>query len=216
MMARGGCCLGTLLMALGMVLLFGFIVIPSVPGAGDSDLVVGSLEPLFCKTGEALEIDSRQQTDMRGTMYSADTYCVNNDGARREVTDRVNMYGLVGFVGPFLVGLLLMLGGVIGMASRATRAAVESPQALLSSWGITSPEGGMNVRVNGVPVSTGQAGSPAGMSLSVNGVPVNPGQASHPASAEQKLRQLDDLLARNMITQKEYERLRQQVLDESF
>jgi hypothetical protein len=191
-------------MILAFAVLFIVIVIPSLPGAENSRLIMNALEPVLCKSGETLTQETRVQTDMRGTMRSPEFYCEAEPGARREVTNKATTYAMVGFVCPFVVGLLLTLAGFAGIARRAASAALQLPQAAgLSNQ--TGPDGATTLNVGGIPIR-----------ITTKGQMTVPDTPSSETSAAEKLRQLQDLRANNLISQEEYDRLRGQILDESF
>jgi len=106
--------------------------------------------------------------------------------------------GGVGFLVPFLVGLLLSIGSFAWMAARKTRSLVAGQSALFSTQD-TGPESG-TMQIGGIPIHFTRA------------------SAAQPGTSPlaEKLQQLQDLLSRNLITQEEYDRARRQILDEGF
>ena len=210
-MSRTGCCLGVLLMMLGMGLLFLIIVIPSLPGAENNGTIMNALEPLLCKSGETLTQDTSVYSDPRGTIRSPHYYCGTSEDTRREVPKKATTYGAVGFVAPLVIGLLLTIFGSIGMASHAARSVLKLPNVLESATGgsgayQTNPDGSITVNASGVPIHIATTGRTAFAEM--------PG--SSPTTAAQKLQQLEDLRTKQLISQEEYDRLRGEILDESF
>ncbi|MBK8024909.1 MAG: hypothetical protein IPK19_26695 [Chloroflexi bacterium] len=109
---------GCLLIITAMVLLFGIVVIPVLPPLAEDANVDSYLQSLLCPTGSTVEREIYQTTDVDGTGYSMNVYC-NLQGDRQDVTDKWTLYGIVGFVAPFLVGLFMLIGGIISRTRRA-------------------------------------------------------------------------------------------------
>jgi hypothetical protein len=208
-MSKLGCLLGVLLDLVAFVILFGIIVIPALPGAENNSTIMGVLEPLLCKPGETLTQTTSVIQDSRGTSRSPHYYCGMEPNAQREVTGRAVLYGAVGFVGPFLVGLLLSIVGMTSMARSAARKTIGGALNLTGSGTTyeTAPDGSMTINAGGIPVRIVPAARQAVPDLS-------PVHAEAPVT--EKLKQLQNLLAQNLISQEEYDRLRGQILDESF
>jgi hypothetical protein len=211
-MGRAGCFLGCLLMLVAFGVLGAIVVIPTLPGAENNATIMGLLEPVLCESGETLSQDTSVYTDTRGTTRSPHYYCEGDTTPRREVTDTATLYGVIGFVGPFLIGLLMVIGGAIWMARRATQTMTSQILTPSIPGGSYQPaaDGSFTVNAGGVPIriqTSGQTARPG-----VGGVI----QAQPNASTAAKLQELQSLLGQGLISQEEYNKLRQEILDDSF
>lgn len=201
-MMRTGCCLGTVLMLVAFAILFGLVVFPALPGGENHPLLTNTLEPLFCKASENLVEETLVQRDLRGTVSSPRYYCENEAGERRDVTNKAVLYGIVGFVVPFLGGLFLSIAGLTGIARKGVSSALDMSR-------YTPGEDG-TLRVGGIPVRVSAAGTPSAGSSSAGA------SSAGSKTAAEKLREIENLRAQNLITEDEYARLRAEVLDSSF
>lgn len=183
---------------------------------------------LLCNTGETYveELGAFVSDAMgrnAGRVFSA--YCVGTEGNRREITPQAFGVKAGVFAVPFVLGLLLTLGGIIGILSRMTRGIAAS---VMSSSGFGQPI---------VTTQTYRPGDPFQSStvVTINGQQVTPGELPPEAAnliqqvfdkmqmpmtpitsgsdLTAKLRQLQEARDANLISQDEYERVRQQILD---
>lgn len=181
-MAKVGC----LLILISMLALCLITVLPVLPFLEDSEAMDNMLQPLLCKSGETIERRQYSTTDSEGTSYSMDVFCQSATGVRREVTTRWFLFGIVGFLAPFLIGLFAVIFGVSRNVKNTAAQALEMAQM------------GGNAQYFGfdVPVST------------VSGMP------SQNATLSARLKQIEDARAAGLITSEEYDRLRQEILND--
>ncbi len=174
-MAKFGC----LLMILSMLALCGIIVIPVLPPFEESAEIDGYLLPLLCQPDENIERDQYSGPGSRGgTSYSMDVYCIDKDGERRDETGRWGLIGGGAFVLPFLLGLVMLIGGLNRNARLTTST--------------------LTVYPSGSQVNLGGSSFPSGEGLSLS----------------ERLKQLQDARDAGLVTVEEYERLRQEILNE--
>lgn len=130
-MARFGC----LLIILGVFLLFAVIVIPVLPFLDNNAAIDGYLNPLICQPGEKIIRELYSEPGMDGgTNFSMDVYCLDREEQRRDETGRWALTGGVGFIVPFMVGLLLFINGFSRRARTmgSTSTFGESPSVLVN------------------------------------------------------------------------------------
>lgn len=107
-MARLGC----LLIILSFAALCGIVVLPVLPFLNDTAVIDDMLAPLICQSGERIQRDQYSTTNRGGVSFSMSVYCLDQDGRQRDVTDRWTLLGLGTFALPFLLGLVMFIGGV--------------------------------------------------------------------------------------------------------
>lgn len=177
--------LGCLLMILAMVALFAIVVIPVLPFLDDNAEIDTMLQALLCEPGERVIRQQYSRTDSDGTSYSMDVFCMGRDEVRRDVTGRWVLIGVVGFVGPFLLGLAGLILGVNRFSNRARWRA-----EFANSTDTLPPS---------VTITTSRAA---------------PDDDGEDKSLSERLEELERARSLGLITEAEYERMRKAVLDE--
>jgi len=133
--------IGIVLIVLGFAVLFLFIVIPSFYRSIDQAPVLKSiLQPILCQSGEALTSTQIISHDEQGTGYTADFSCVNTRGQSRDVNGMAWLYGVGGFLVPFLIGLALVI--VAGRSRKAASLATPTYIQGTQGW-YPGQQGGM-------------------------------------------------------------------------
>jgi hypothetical protein len=190
-------------------------------------------QSLLCQPGEQIEqVTGGRSCDSFGRNCGTSfTYnCVNAAGTARDVT--LPTIGLLvgSFAGPFVIGLLLLMWGILGGVRRANRRVMTTA----TDWfGQTSNSGQPG---SGVVFKTIEPGQTATF-ISMNGQPVNPGDlppetaaklqsvmnmlgtsmnavnSTPQASLVAQLEQLQQARDKGLISQSEYDQLRQEILD---
>lgn len=108
-------------MFLSFFALCGIIVIPVLPPFEESAEIDGYLTPLLCQPEETILRDQYSGPSREGgTSYSMDVYCIDKDGDRRDETGRWALLGGGAFTIPFLIGLVLLIGGANRNTGNAT------------------------------------------------------------------------------------------------
>lgn len=115
---RGG--LGCLLIIAAVVILVVVMIIPVLPGTEREDFIDDYLQPVLCPEGWTVDRDLYESSDSEGTSYSMEVFCERRGEKDIDVTDKWTAIGIVGFVAPLLLGILII---VVGVTSRARRAA---------------------------------------------------------------------------------------------
>lgn len=183
-MARLGC----LLSIIGMVCLFGIVVLPVLPFLEKTTLIDDYLQPLLCEPGETIQRSQYSTRDSEGTSYSMDVSCRNSDRQERDVTGRWMLIGIAGFLVPFLIGLFMFIGGV----NRGVRRVVTTANGDVILPTPTTTIFGNKELVNSAMNAMRSAGS---------------------KSLTEKLQQVQDARDKGLISSEEYDRLRQEILD---
>lgn len=189
---RMGCAFGSLLMLLSFVLM-GFFMLPLI--FEDNETVMDWQTAVVCGQGERFTTAFTTQSDLRGTVRGGQVYCVAEDGTQTNVTGRTMLYALIGFTLPFLAGLVLTMRGMAGAALRVAGSAVQIDRQ-------TFPLDPKSTDVNAI--------------LRNFGVSLDDVQPSDPDGGRTLTAQLQDLQAaydQRLLTREEYERARQQIID---
>lgn len=183
-MRVSGC--GCLLMVLALGLLVGMTVIPALlPSLENAAVIREPLQRLLCTEGETLEGEQSVTNPRAGqTAYSMIPYCVDREGQRRLVQEEYFLYSLVGFVVPFVTGLVLLIGGSITASRHAQRHLVGS---ILQAAQTSTPR-----------ITTVQWGN------------IEP--ATEPATLAERLSELKQAYDAGLISQTEYETKRAEIL----
>lgn len=174
---------------------------------------------LFCDPGEryvesigALVFGSG--TRPLGREY--DIYCENSEGQQRDVTERSILIIAGSFVGLFVSGLILVLIGIIAVSARISRRVITTSAGPTTVFS-TSPGRGVQysstvVHLNDKEIPPEAADMIRQMfdSMQTASTQMQPSSGGDLVS---KLRQLEEARDANLISQTEYDRLRQQILD---
>jgi hypothetical protein len=122
-----GCLLGVLLILFAAVALFAVVVLPVIPGVGDTPLLMSLQGALFCPAGQTYGHDRSSYNVRPGeTFLALESYCVNSDGEQVAFTgeqeSRRFITSALIFVIPFVLGLFMVIGS-ISSAARSPRIA---------------------------------------------------------------------------------------------
>jgi len=165
----------------------------------------------LCEEGEKLveERGASEFTPGNGYSSSVRYFCENLEGQRREVTAQFveNIFGEISTIFPALGGSLLF----VGLCGLGGLLAFIGFLAVIIGGGSRSKT--VNVPV-GVPTGTRLGGQP--ISSSADLASFLGSSSSKPTSNTDltaRLRQLENALKNGLISQEEYDRLRQQILD---
>jgi hypothetical protein len=199
------------------------------------------LTGLVCKPGEQFsqEIGDTVANDFgRNRGQELAYYCINQVGGRRDVTEGVIFVAIGGFVIPLLMGIGLVIASIVGMVrgsqQRAAAAVVgnpasfggftnqpKTPSATAYEFDFSQPgQSATVITMNGQQVSPSDL--PADTAQLVNQVLDNMGAMIGDAkvwtmttagSLTEKLQQLQDAKDKGLISQEEFDRLRQEILD---
>lgn len=212
---------GCLFMVAAMAALALLVVIPVIPQTAENRSVDDYLTALLCEPGGRVVREQYSYTDFDGTGFSMTVFCETGKNAREDVTGKWTLFGIVAFLVPFLLGLLLFIVGITRRAMKAVNSGgmvrvggfSGSPNVVVTPYGSsTSPVEGIEfddgvLRVGGVQVTTGGF---APRQVDSFGQPATPADAPSLAA---KLRQIQEARDAGLISQEEYDRLRQEILD---
>lgn len=95
-----------------------FIILPTVTSIDSVPGMRPIMQTLLCERGETVEVESRTFTRPGRVSTSANFYCERESGARRDVTGKAALFGIVGFGVPLALGILLIIWGSISMKSK--------------------------------------------------------------------------------------------------
>jgi hypothetical protein len=184
----------------------------------------------YCEPGERLEQSQGLSVYTPGQGYarSVQYYCVDEDGNRREVTGEFaeNLFGGVSgifsafssplrieYLALFGLGILSVILGIVISVRRAFRVQPQPTNFDFSGAPVGSPSGNV-VQVNGQEYITSPelARRVQNMQNAAKFTTFVVGQQG--GDLTERLRQLDEALKANLITQDEYDRLRQQILNQ--
>jgi hypothetical protein len=155
-------------------------------------------------------------------------FCETSKNVREDVTAKWTLYGIATFLAPFLIGLLLFIVGLTRRAMKMANANMgglvnvsgggfgTTPQVVVNRYGTsTSPIEGIEyndgvLRVGGVQIATGGL-SPEQAETFRRQAQGSPAAGGDTLAA--KLKQIQDARDAGLITSAEYDRLRQEILD---
>ncbi len=207
--------LGIFLIVISMVLLF--IVIEE-----DSPLTLQLVTALHCGEGEKATQELGSYIPRSGTSSGGRPvwfYCINAEGIERDITAQ-GFFTMAGvFVIPFLTGLLMLIGGVTAAARAGTKQFLQATQIQGATVTFRDPETLVTSQANLTPeqqVRMEQAFNMLdkmmpGLKENLNVTTV---QSTGSGDLTTRLKQLEDARQQGLITQSEYDRLRQQILDD--
>jgi hypothetical protein len=216
-MSKLGCLVGVLLIVVAFTALFFFTVVP--PEARAQNPSIASLQnALFCNPNEQyVEVLGGRVTDSfgrnAGRAYSA--YCEDLEGQQRAATGRSFAIMAGAFAIPFLVGLALAVGSLIAMVSRGSRRAARSALPVT----VFPPQTGEGfsqvsvVTVNGQQVDSLPPEAAEVIRQVFDGFQASASQFATSGDLAGKLKQLQEARDANLISEAEFNRLRQQILD---
>ena len=217
-MGKLGCLAGVLLIIVGFAALFFFTIIPPETRAQDAS-IVNLQNALFCKPNERyVEVLGGYVTNSSGSSAgrSFSAYCENVEGQRREVTGRSFAIMAGAFAVPFLVGLVLCMVSLVALVNRGKRTAMQSvvPISVFGSQPGESFSKVSVVTVNGQPVDNIPPEAAEVLRQVMGGFQTTASQfASGSNDLAGKLRQLQEARDAGLITEEEFSRLRQQIMD---
>jgi hypothetical protein len=182
-----------LLLVLGILLdLFSVLFIGSalsLPAMADNnENAQNILNNLLCREEESYSQERYTRTDSQGTSTNTNMYCDAANGERRNVTGTMILMVAAGFTIPFLLGLGLIIGSSIALARRKVRNIMADPQIM--------------VRSTSYPITP-----------DVSQFQPTPQTTAEPTLTE-KLQQVEDALARGLITPDEYNAARKRILED--
>ncbi len=185
--------LGVLLIFLSVVVMIGGLVVPMFPEM-DSLGTVSLLETLLCGSGEKLEREQFNYSVAPGESgVSTTLYCVGYE-QREEVTGTWIVLVIAGFMIPFFIGLMMTIGGT---ARRSGRLVTQASGGLVDIQMGTIPK----VKVSGMDLSDF-------INTAMTGTRVEDG-----GSLKDRLKELKEAHDAGLISEEEYTRLRQEILD---
>lgn len=222
--------LGVLFIVAAFVLMFA-IIIPSESLRDNPDWL-NLQASLVCNPGERFQQEIGtyiRSSGLSGTGgFPVYNTCIDANGSERDVNGQWIAINLGGFFGvPFVVGLLLLLWGIIASVRRSMKRVVPA----VTAWdGATGTPGNIytfdteqpgqsatvvtinnkNARLQDLPPETARMVQQ--LLGSLTGA-IGQMDATNQADLTDKLRQLQEARDANLISQSEYERLRQQILD---
>ncbi|MEP7286016.1 MAG: SHOCT domain-containing protein [Chloroflexota bacterium] len=210
-MAKYGIVLGCVLMLLAFVALSVLVILPVLPFGEQNTFLLSVQGVLLCHPGEKFTLTGQDYSDFRGSARVFESACVSENGEPRNVDDARIPIALVSFLVPFLIGLFMVMIGSAAVTQRRVKAMLSGSSFKMPAKAMTdfniSEDGVMNI--GGVQIKLDKA---------MRGTPQVIRTADFMASGgdlTEKLQQIHDALAKGLITQQEYDQMRQRILDES-
>lgn len=185
-------------------------LIVALGGAGE-ELSGQLLAPFICEADETLGLQQRNMLTSTGSGQTIDFYCVDSEDDERDVTHAAIPVLIVVFVGLLVSGIIAFIVGVNLIAWRATR-------QISGFWGgqnfgsMSAQQGSIMDLRDGV-YQQYQTQNPEEMHSIFDRVFSQVGQAFKQDSLSERLQQLEDARQKGLISQAEYERVRQSILD---
>jgi|GEM_PF-3330313 len=222
---------GVLLILVAIAALLVLVVVPMLPGSNDNPAVPNFMGSILCEAGERAEIEVVFTTDNDGTGYTPYTTCIGREGQRTDASGKHLGIAVIAFVVPFLIGLFTLIfsprrlrrevtdawdiGGEVVQTARSVFGEVKTVSGGFTS-GFGSPQvevkdgllnvDGVEIRMDGIRPD--QVKLFQGVSAGMMG-----GSASSASSLAERLKEIQEALNAGLISQAEYDRLRQEILD---
>jgi len=114
--------IGIILIIISFAIMSVFIIIPAIaPSLDDIAPIRDLFQTMFCAQHEKISADYDVYTRPGEYDRSMTLSCVNSENQQRDVSGQPILYGIVGYLIPFLVGLVLT---IVGGGNRWSRAPV--------------------------------------------------------------------------------------------
>lgn len=212
--------IGVLLIIVAVLALCAVIVLPVLPQLADNATIDTALASVLCQPNEQFERELYQMRDRDGTGFSMTPYCVNNEGQREDVTEKWVMVGVGLFIGPFIIGLFMIIFGANITARRKQNELFAGFPQVATGNGFTviNPSGtdakhvqfqdgnltvdGLNIRLSDLSPDKVEALKSRFQGASAGG------------DLTSKLKQLEAAKESGLITTSEYDQMRRKILDE--
>lgn len=185
---------GFLLMGVGFAALCILTVLPVLPPFAQNETIDTIIGTVVCQPGETVLRDQYQTQDSDGTGYSMDVYCINAREQREDVTGKWFLISIGAFLLPFLVGLF----SFIFASNRASK-------------NVAVPTTGFSVDPLSGRVNLGSSSSPIS-GFNQSAVSFSAGKKS----LSDRLKEIQDARDKGLITEEEYDRIRQEILDKDL
>jgi hypothetical protein len=189
--------IGLFFIVIAIAALLIVVVVPILPGSADNPTVLNLMAVLVCQPGERASIEVLVTHDEDGTGYTPDVTCIGREGETSNQTGKLFVIGAGIFIVTLLPGILL-----INIGARRSRS---SRKGSLSD--LQEIVRALNTQGTS---STVFSNLDAGLSSDFRG---NTAQSPNTADLVSKLKQLEQARDGGLITQQEYDRLRQEILD---
>lgn len=164
--------------------------------------------PLACEEGDSIRTESRMTFSSDGRSQTTDFFCVDSEGIEENVTDSVIVIIIVGFGGLLITGIL-----TIFMGSRIVSKRMQENlrNTVFEQQGI----GNIHSSVIDLRSNTLKQGQiPPETQAQIQAIFSQMGDAfANNDSLADKLQQLEEARQQGLISQAEYERTRQAILD---
>jgi hypothetical protein len=192
---------GILLEVFSMIFLCGSL---TVAGISDDNAKAHTLmEDLLCRDNEIYSKDTSSRIDSDGSNYqSMDMYCQAPGGAVRNVTAQMVLLAGAGFAIPFVIGLILTVLSIMALVRGKVRSMIPTTTVRSTSYPIT-PD---------VPPFQ-QAGNNS-WQTTLDGITLQTMPPTVEPTLTDKLQQIQDALARGLITPDEYNAARKRILED--
>jgi hypothetical protein len=238
-MGKAGC-LGILLILFGVFAMIALLALPLLPPEDYPELT-GVLASLVCRPDEELVRQTFEQRDLRGYVFRAELNCLEEGGELRSVDDNFFVIILATFGVPFAAGMVLAmvasaraqqkvvtsaLQGVPGVTFGTSESGVAGSnfsEAEIGEDG-TIKVGDMEIRfAGGKPTLVNVETDTQTWTMPSGSNPISGGFTSGATSTgsvggdtgdlTRRLKDLQTAYDKQLINREEYERLRQQILD---
>jgi hypothetical protein len=213
---------GTILIIAGSAAMIFLIIVPAVlPSFNDAPIMRSAFQTMFCKPGETLtDSHATYRPEPGKTVSTVSLGCINNENQVTEITEKLIVFGTVGFIVPFLVGLFMVITGTSMKKPVFTQTFVQSG---FSQTDVSQPHGfslnamgiDINMDENGeVVVKTPDGRVLKGHQMQMNTLNTLGSLSGVPVHLTDRLQELKSALDSGLITQTEYDSKRQEILRE--
>lgn len=202
--------MGRFLIFAGILLIITAVIfMMATLGVFGTDIAAQIIVPISCEEGDTIRTQNRLSFSNNGSGQTTDFFCVDNEGDEEDVTGSVVMIIIVGFAGLLGTGILMIFIGAGILAKRVGQNFTNSLFGQQNLGNVQSTSYDLRKSSN---VSQAQLSPEAKAVMEQVFSQVGDAFGNNDTLAD-KLRQLDEAKQQGLISQSEYERTRQAILD---
>lgn len=196
--------LGRLLVFIGLIFIItGATVLGFVQSVHIYEFSRQVVAEFVCEPGERITFE-QQRFEQAFQNFRIVYYCEDNEGQRREINAQLSVVGTFGFMIPFAIGMLMVMAGIL-LVRR------ERHKKMLQSLGGGNMPSGTNFNFSQAKMSPSQQAQVGQILQSMTNT--SSSSANPSTTLAERLKQLEDAYEQGLITEDEYQKARQAILD---
>jgi hypothetical protein len=202
--------MGRLSVLLGTVLVIAAIGVMTLTGTVETYAFSANLvADYLCEADERITTEQRvvQQATVGTTTFY---YCEDIEGVRREINAELRQVTAIGFMAPFVPGILLMMYGVWAVRRERARSQIVPYPGKAKNSDVYTITGGSTINLSQTNMSPQQQ---AQVEQILQSVASAFGAFDGDTTLAERLKEVEDAYQQGLISTEEYERVRQAILD---